>query len=547
MTLHAFAGKPASSDQLANIPRLVAAYYSNKPDKGNPAHAVAFGTSGHRGSSVLCTFNDFHIAAICQALAEYRQANGIDGPLFMGMDTHALSEPAFITAVEVLAANGVKLVVEHQRGYTPTPAISFAILQHNQGRANGLGDGVVITPSHNPPEDGGFKYNPPHGGPADTQVTNQIQIRANDLIARELRDVKRMDFTAALRSGQVVERDFATDYIDNLDQVVDMRAIADAGLSLGTDPLGGAGAGYWSRIAERYHLNIQVVNQRIDPTFGFMHLDKDGKIRMDCSSPYAMAGLIEMKDKFDLAFGNDADFDRHGIVTRTGGLMNPNHYLAAAIDYLYRHRPDWRTNLTIGKTLVSSSMIDRVAKSLGRELAEMPVGFKWFVPHMLEGNMGFAGEESAGGIFLRRDGQAWATDKDGIILCLLAAEILAVTGKDPHQAYQQLASEHGDPCYKRMDVAANSAQKAKLSSMNPDVVSSTHLAGEPITQILTRAPGNDAAIGGVKVCTENGWFAARPSGTEAVYKIYAESFKGEDHLDLLLNEAQQLVDQVFEE
>ncbi|GAA0359941.1 phosphoglucomutase (alpha-D-glucose-1,6-bisphosphate-dependent) [Bowmanella denitrificans] len=546
MALHPQAGQPADLDKLANIPRLVAAYYSNKPDKADPAHAVSFGTSGHRGSALLCTFNDAHIAAICQALAEYRLANKIDGPLFMGMDTHALSEPAFITAVEVLSANQVQLVVEANRGYTPTPAISLAILRHNVGRSSGFADGIVITPSHNPPEDGGFKYNPPHGGPADTQVTDQIQTRANDLIAKDLQGVKRMDFALALRSGYVHERDFAQDYVEELDKVVDMQAIAAAGLKVGTDPLGGAGLAYWDRIAERYKLDIEVVNRRVDPAFSFMHLDKDGKIRMDCSSPYAMAGLIAMKDKFDLAFGNDADFDRHGIVCKSSGLMNPNHYLAVAIDYLYRHRPQWNDKLKIGKTLVSSSMIDRVAHALNRPLAEMPVGFKWFVPHMLDGSMGFAGEESAGGIFLRRDGSAWATDKDGIILCLLAAEILAVTGQDPGQAYQGLTQKFGAPSYKRIDVPATAIQKKRLSSMTPDVVKSTQLAGENIDTILTRAPGNNAAIGGLKVSTENGWFAARPSGTESVYKIYAESFNGDDHLSSLINEAQSLVQQVFE-
>jgi len=547
MALHPRAGQPADESDLANIPRLVAAYYSNQPDKANPQHAVIFGTSGHRGSSLLCTFNDSHIAAICQALAEYRQAHDITGPLFIGMDTHALSEPAFITAVEVLAANGVEVVVEMNRGYTPTPAISHAILNYNRGRNTGQADGVVITPSHNPPQDGGFKYNPPHGGPADTTVTDQIQIRANDLIAKDLQGIKRMDFASALRSGQVTEHDFAEEYIAELSQVVDMEAIARAGLKLGADPLGGAGLSYWDRIADRYGLDIEVVNRHIDPTFRFMRLDKDGKIRMDCSSASAMAGLIELKDRFDLAFGNDADFDRHGIVCPGTGLMNPNHYLAVAIDYLYRHRPQWRADLTIGKTLVSSSLIDRVADDLGRKLSEMPVGFKWFVPHMLDGSMGFAGEESAGGIYLRRDGRPWATDKDGIILCLLAAEILAVTGKNPAQHYARLTEQLGTPCYQRMDVAATLTEKQKLSKMTPDVITSKSLAGEPITQVLTNAPGNNAAIGGVKVTTQNGWFAARPSGTESVYKIYAESFKGESHLQSLMDEAQQLVASVFAE
>ncbi|ALS98639.1 phosphoglucomutase (alpha-D-glucose-1,6-bisphosphate-dependent) [Lacimicrobium alkaliphilum] len=545
MALDPRAGQLAGPQDLVNIPRLVAAYYSNQPDKTEPAHAVAFGTSGHRGSSLEYTFNDWHIAAICQALAEYRQTNNISGPLFMGMDTHALSEPAFITALEVLCANDVTVVVEVERGYTPTPAISHAILNYNLGRETGLGDGVVITPSHNPPQDGGFKYNPPHGGPADTQVTDAIQIRANDLIAAELNGVKRMTFAAALRSGLVHEKDFAKSYIDELDQVIDLQAISSAKLKLGTDPLGGAGLHYWHRIAEQYKLDIEVVNPYQDPTFRFMHLDKDGKIRMDCSSASAMAGLIALKDRFDLAFGNDADFDRHGIVCRGSGLMNPNHYLAVAIDYLYRHRSQWHKQMKIGKTLVSSAMIDRVAADLGRELAEMPVGFKWFVPYLLEGSMGFAGEESAGGIFLRRDGSTWATDKDGIIMCLLAAEILAVTGKDPAEHYDLLALKFGQPSYKRLDVSASASQKIKLNKMTAEVITSTTLAGEAISQVLTRAPGNDAAIGGLKVSTESGWFAARPSGTEAVYKIYAESFKDEKHLKLLLNEAQDLIAGVF--
>ncbi|GGD53979.1 phosphoglucomutase (alpha-D-glucose-1,6-bisphosphate-dependent) [Lacimicrobium alkaliphilum] len=540
------AGQLAGPQDLVNIPRLVAAYYSNQPDKAEPAHAVAFGTSGHRGSSLLCTFNDWHIAAICQALAEYRQANQISGPLFMGMDTHALSEPAFITALEVLCANDVTVVVEVDRGYTPTPAVSHAILSHNLGNKSGLGDGVVITPSHNPPQDGGFKYNPPHGGPADTLVTDAIQTRANDLIASGLNGVKRITFAAALRSGLVHERDFAQSYIDELDQVVDMQAISTANLKLGTDPLGGAGLHYWHRIAEKYKLNIEVVNPHQDPTFRFMHLDKDGKIRMDCSSASAMTGLITLKDRFDLAFGNDADFDRHGIVCRGSGLMNPNHYLAVAIDYLYRHRGQWHDQMKIGKTLVSSALIDRVAADLDRELAEMPVGFKWFVPYLLEGSMGFAGEESAGGIFLRRDGSTWATDKDGIIMSLLGAEILAVTGKDPATHYDRLTDKLGRPCYKRLDVGATATQKSKLSKMTAEVITSTQLAAEPISQVLTNAPGNGASIGGLKVSTQNGWFAARPSGTESVYKIYAESFKDEQHLNLLLDEAQDLVAGVFE-
>jgi phosphoglucomutase len=547
MAIHPQAGLPASEEQLVNVARLVTAYYSNKPEKGNSTQAVAFGTSGHRGSSLLNTFNDSHIAAICQALAEFRLAQGTTGPLFMGMDTHALSESAFSTAVEVLAANGVHLIVQQDRGYTPTPVISHAILEYNLDKQKARADGVVITPSHNPPEDGGFKYNPPHGGPADSNVTNQIQQRANELISADLADVKRMNIALAYQSEYVQEIDFAENYIAQLDQVVDMQAIAKAGLKLGTDPLGGAGLGYWDRIAERYGLDIEVVNNKVDQQFGFMRRDKDGKIRMDCSSPYAMAGLIDLRERFDLAFGNDPDFDRHGIVTRKSGLMNPNHYLAVAIEYLYEHRKDWPQEIKIGKTLVSSSMIDRVAKSLGRELAEMPVGFKWFVQGMLHGSIGFAGEESAGGIFLRRNGLPWATDKDGIILCLLGAEIMAVTGKDPGEHYQRLTEQFGAPAYKRIDVAANHAQKQVLSKMDKDVIQSTELAGESIINIQTHAPGNNAAIGGVKVSTENGWFAARPSGTEEIYKIYAESFKGEEHLQLLIDEAQALVDGVFKQ
>jgi phosphoglucomutase len=545
MALHPEAGKLASKEQLVNVAKLTSAYYTNQPTKGDNTQAVSFGTSGHRGSSFLNTFNDMHIAAICQALAEFRQDQNIRGPLYMGMDTHALSEAAFSTAVEVLAANGVALVVQEARGYTPTPVISHAILQHNIDPKKERADGVVITPSHNPPEDGGFKYNSPHGGPADSDVTNHIQQRANEIISNDMAGVKRMSLVAAYDSACVTEIDFAEDYIAQLDQVIDMQAIAKAGLVLGTDPLGGAGLGYWDKIAKRYGLNIEVVNRNIDQQFGFMHRDKDGKIRMDCSSPYAMAGLIDLKDKFDVAFGNDPDFDRHGIVTRNSGLMNPNHYLAVAIQYLFQHRTDWPQGIKVGKTLVSSSMIDRVVQSLGRELAEMPVGFKWFVQGLLHSEIGFAGEESAGGIFLRRNGKPWATDKDGIILCLLAAEIIAVTGKDPGEHYQALTERFASPVYTRIDVAANHAQKQVLSKMDKSVIQSTQLAGETITNIQTHAPGNNAAIGGVKVSTENGWFAARPSGTEEIYKIYAESFNGSQHLDLLVKEAQTLVEQVF--
>ncbi|MEP1554468.1 phosphoglucomutase (alpha-D-glucose-1,6-bisphosphate-dependent) [Paraglaciecola sp.] len=545
MALHPEAGKPASKQQLVNVAKLTSAYYTDRPTKGDSTQAVSFGTSGHRGSSLLCTFNDAHIAAICQALAEFRLEQGITGPLFMGMDTHALSEAAFSTAVEVFAANGVSLVVQENRGYTPTPVISHAILEFNASDAELIGDGVVITPSHNPPEDGGFKYNPPHGGPADSDVTNIIQQRANEIIGNDLMDVKRISLSDAYVSDFVKEIDFAENYIAQLGEVIDMEAIKNAGLVLGTDPLGGAGLGYWDRIAEKYGLNIEVVNRNVDQQFGFMRRDKDGKIRMDCSSPYAMAGLIDLKDKFDVAFGNDPDFDRHGIVTRKSGLMNPNHYLAVAIQYLYQHRTQWPENIKVGKTLVSSSMIDRVVKGLGKEIAEMPVGFKWFVQGLLSSEIGFAGEESAGGIFLRRNGKPWATDKDGIILCLLAAEIIAVTGKDPGEHYQALTEKFSAPVYTRIDVAASHAQKQVLSKMDKSVIQSKELAGEAITNIQTHAPGNNAAIGGVKVSTENGWFAARPSGTEEIYKIYAESFNGEEHLSLLVKEAQSLVESVF--
>ncbi|MCV2883767.1 phosphoglucomutase (alpha-D-glucose-1,6-bisphosphate-dependent) [Aestuariibacter sp. AA17] len=545
MAIHPMAGKPAEPSQWVNVARLVAAYYSNKPEIGEPSQAVSFGTSGHRGSSFLSSFTDTHIAAICQALVEYRNTHDISGPIMIGMDTHALSEAAFITAIEVLAANGVNILVQKDQGYTPTPVISHAILQFNQSRTSGFADGIVITPSHNPPEDGGFKYNPPHGGPADSDVTSVIQARANDIIGNGMKAVKRMDFSMAMRSSVVQHVDFAQDYISQLNDVVDMHAIASAGLTLGTDPLGGSGLGYWDQIADMYGLNIDVVNRHVDHRFAFMRCDKDGKIRMDCSSPYAMAGLIDLKQDYDVAFGNDPDFDRHGIVCPSGGLMNPNHYLAAAIQYLYTHRPQWSSSLKVGKTLVSSSLINRVASSLNRELAEMPVGFKWFVQGMHRGEIGFSGEESAGGIFLRRNGKAWATDKDGIIMCLLAAEMLAVTGKDPYQNYQALTEAFGTPSYTRIDVAASFEQKATLSRLSAEAITSSTLAGEQIQTIQTHAPGNGASIGGVKVSSENGWFAARPSGTEDVYKIYAESFKGESHLQNLVGEAQDIVDHAF--
>ncbi len=549
MALHPQAGKPASKEQLINVAALVSQYYSYQPHADNVAEAVSFGTSGHRGTSGNATFTDMHIAAICQALVEYRHDNNISGPLYIGKDTHALSEPAMCTAIEVLAANQIQVVIQksdnESRGYTPTPVISRTIIRHNRTHPETLADGVVITPSHNPPSDGGFKYNPPHGGPADSEVTQQIQTRANALIAANNKDVKRMELRAAMASDHVTQDDFMMPYIEDLEQVVDMQAIKNANLSLGTDPLGGAGVGYWACIAKRYGLNITVVNDSIDPQFAFMTRDKDGKLRMDCSSPYAMAGLIEMKDDFDLAFGNDPDFDRHGIVCKSAGLMNPNHYLAVAIEYLYTHRDAWPSDLKIGKTLVSSSMIDRVARKLGRDLAEMPVGFKWFVDGLTNRQIGFAGEESAGGIFLQKDGQTWATDKDGFIMCLLAAEMTAVTGKDPGEHYKALTADFGEPVYTRNDVAASLEEKQKLSAMQPDVVSSKSLAGEAIEKVETRASGNNAGIGGVKVSTENGWFAARPSGTEDVYKIYAESFKGESHLQSLVSEAESLVAKII--
>jgi len=530
MSLHKLAGQPAPLELLANIPRLVSAYYTLKPDPGEPAHRVSFGTSGHRGSSFKHTFNEDHILAITQAICELRQRQGIDGPLFVGMDTHALSEPALATAVEVFAANGVNIMVQAGLGYTPTPVISHAILAYNLGRSGGLADGVVITPSHNPPVDGGFKYNPPNGGPAGTQSTVLIQDRANELIRGRLKEVRRWPYSRARIAPTTHEYDYIDPYVSDLGQVIDLESIAAAGVKIGVDPMGGAGLAYWAPIAERYGLNMEVVNPAVDPTFSFMTVDKDGQIRMDCSSPYAMAGLIGLKDRFDIAFGNDPDTDRHGIVTPSAGLMNPNHYLAVAINYLFQNRPAWRQDAAVGKTLVSSSMIDRVAAHLNRKLSEVPVGFKWFVDGLLDGSYGFGGEESAGASFLRRPGTVWTTDKDGIILGLLAAEITATTGRDPGQHYQDLESLFGSPIYRRMDIPATSAQKEVLKTLSPEMVKATELAGEPITARLTRAPGNDAPIGGLKVVTENGWFAARPSGTEAIAKLYAESFKGEKHL-----------------
>ncbi len=541
MAIHELAGKKAPVHILDNISRLVAAYYTYRPDPENPVHRVQFGTSGHRGSSLKQTFNEAHILAVSQALAEYRKSAGITGPLYIGMDTHALSEPALMTAIEVLAANDITVCYQDGFGYTPTPAISHAILGHNRNRNSHQADGVVITPSHNPPGDGGFKYNPPTGGPAGTDITQKIQDEANRILGSGNKSVKRIPFEEALKKDHIKPTDLMMPYVKELGQVVDMESIRKNGLRIGVDPMGGAGVAYWEPIADEYDLNIEVVNRDVDPRFAFMTVDRDGKIRMDCSSPYAMASLIGLKDKFDIAFGNDPDFDRHGIVTRSAGLMNPNHYLAVAINYLFQNRPKWREDAAIGKTLVSSSMIDRVAKSLGRPLAEVPVGFKWFVGGLLDGSYGFGGEESAGASFLRFDGTPWSTDKDGIILNLLAAEITAKTGKDPAEHYKKLEKQFGSPVYERIDAPASPDEKKILANLSPEQVRAEEMAGEPILRKLTRAPGNDAAIGGLKVETENGWFAARPSGTEDIYKIYAESFRDKEHLKLIQKEAVGIV------
>ncbi len=541
MTTSELAGKPAPHELLVNVPRLVSAYYTYKPDPEIREQRVAFGTSGHRGSSLDGSFNEDHVLAICQAISEYRQSQNTNGPLYLGMDTHALSEPAFMTAVEVFAANEVTLMVQEGHGYTPTPVISHAILTYNRGKKTGLADGVVITPSHNPPNDGGFKYNPPSGGPADTATTKTIQDRANAILAGGLKAVRRVPYARALHANTTKMYDYITPYVSDLRNVVDLEAIASAGLKIGVDPLGGSSVAYWQPIAETYRLNIDVVNPYVDPTFSFMTVDHDGKIRMDCSSPYAMAGLIGLKDRFDVAFGNDPDADRHGIVTPSAGLLNPNHYLTVAIGYLFRHRPGWPEQAAVGKTLVSSSMIDRVAAGLGRRLVEVPVGFKWFVEGLVDGALGFGGEESAGASFLRRDGMVWTTDKDGIIMDLLAAEITATTGRDPGQHYQELEKQFGSPVYQRRDVPANAEQRAVLATLSPEMVEQGDLAGEKITAKLTRAPGNNAPIGGLKVVAQNGWFAARPSGTEDVYKVYAESFRGPDHLQAIMAEAQAIV------
>jgi len=542
MSVHALAGKPAPRSILVYLPELVTAYYTGKPDVNIPEQQVAFGTSGHRGSSFKTAFNENHILAVTQALAEYRKTEGITGPVFVGIDTHALSVPARDTALEVLAAHGITALVQTGGGFTPTPAVSHAILTFNKGKTTGLSDGIVITPSHNPPEDGGFKYNPTNGGPADTNVTKKIQDRANEILRDGLKDVKRVTLAQAKASGCVKEFDFLNSYVNDLGSIINLDAIKHSGLRIGVDPMGGAAVKYWEPIAAKYGLDIDVVNPVVDPTYGFMTVDRDGKIRMDCSSPWAMASLVALKDKFDIAFGNDSDTDRHGIVTPSVGLMNPNHYLAVCIQYLFGSaRPGWRPDAAIGKTLVSSSMIDRVAKDLRRTLCEVPVGFKWFVEGLVDGSFGFGGEESAGASFLRKDGSVWTTDKDGIILNLLAAEITAVTGKDPGLHYKALEERFGSPVYERMDAPANREQKAKLSKLSPEAVKATELAGEAITAKLTNAPGNGAAIGGLKVVTANGWFAARPSGTEDVYKIYAESFKGQEHLKAIQSEAREIV------
>lgn len=546
MAVNPRAGKPAEFQDLVNLPRLITSYYALKPDPAEKTQRVAFGTSGHRGSAFHAAFNENHILAITQAICRYRKEQNTTGPLFLGMDTHALSEPALASALEVLAANGVEVMIDQDNGYTPTPALSHAILTYNRGRKDGLSDGIVITPSHNPPEDGGFKYNPPSGGPADTGATKWIENEANSYLANGLKDVRRVPYMQALKAGTTHKYDYVSNYVNQLDSVVDLEAVAVSGLKLGVDPLGGAGVAYWPRIAERYRLNLEVVNTTVDATFRFMTLDWDGKIRMDCSSPYAMTSLIALKDRFDVAFACDTDHDRHGIVTPSTGLLNPNHYLSVAIDYLFGNRPQWRPDAGVGKTLVSSSMIDRVAANLHRKLVEVPVGFKFFVDGLLDGTLGFGGEESAGASFLRLDGSAWSTDKDGLIMGLLAAEITAKAKTDPGQYYRNLTAKFGDPVYERIDAPASPEEKAILSKLSPEQVSAKELAGEPIEAMLTTAPGNNAPIGGLKVVTQNGWFAARPSGTENVYKIYAESFLGKEHLQLIQKEAQTLISKTFE-
>ncbi|MFE6664657.1 phosphoglucomutase (alpha-D-glucose-1,6-bisphosphate-dependent) [Streptomyces sp. NPDC057697] len=538
---HERAGQPARPEDLIDVARLVTAYYTLHPDPAEPGQRVAFGTSGHRGSSTATAFNEDHIAATSQAICEYRARQGTDGPLFLGADTHALSEPARVTAVEVFAANDVTVLVDPADGYTPTPAVSHAVLGHNRGRKGRLADGVVVTPSHNPPGDGGFKYNPPNGGPAGSDATGWIQERANEIVAGGMKDVRRLPYARARAASTTGTYDFLGTYVSDLPSVLDLDAIRTAGVRIGADPLGGASVAYWGRIAEQHRLDLTVVNPLTDPTWRFMTLDWDGKIRMDCSSPYAMASLIGQRDRYRIATGNDADADRHGIVTPDAGLMNPNHYLAVAIDYLYAHREQWPASAGVGKTLVSSGMIDRVAAGLGRALVEVPVGFKWFVDGLADGSLGFGGEESAGASFLRRDGSVWTTDKDGILLALLASEILAVTGASPSERYAELTARFGEPAYARIDAPADREQKAVLARLSPEQVTADTLAGEPVTAVLTEAPGNGAPIGGIKVTTENAWFAARPSGTEDVYKIYAESFLGADHLGRVQEEARAVV------
>ena len=541
MPVSPLAGKPAPKSLLADVPALLAAYHDRHPDPTVKGELVAFGTSGHRGTSTAGTFNEDHILAITQAICLYRREQGIDGPLFIGIDTHALSKPAFATALEVLAANGVDVMIDRDGGFTPTPAVSHAILVYNKGRRSGLADGIVVTPSHNPPEDGGFKYNPPNGGPADTAVTKWIEVQANQLLAAKLAGVRRIPIERARAAPTTHSFDYIESYVGELHTVIDMDVLRGSRLALAVDPLGGAGVAYWPRIAERYDIPLTVVSDVVDPTFGFMTVDWDGKIRMDCSSPYAMQRLIGMQSQFDVAWACDPDHDRHGIVARSGGLLNPNHFLAVCVSYLFAHRPGWRADAGVGKTLVSSGMIGRVADSIGRRVVEVPVGFKWFVDGLVDGSLGFCGEESAGASFLRRDGTAWSTDKDGLILGLLAAEMTAVTGKDPAELYRDLATKFGAPAYRRIDSPANAAQKAQLSKLSPDQVKATTLAGEPIVRMLTTAPGNGAAIGGLKVESANNWFAARPSGTEDVYKLYAESFLGESVLEKVLVEAQAIV------
>jgi len=540
------AGKPAPSEILIDVPGLVAAYYTEKPDPTDRTQQVSFGTSGHRGSSFDGAFNEDHILAISQSIVEYRTQQGITGPLYIGKDTHALSEPALRTAVEVFAANAVEIILQEGMGYTPTPVISRAILTYNQTHDHDKADGVVITPSHNPPKHGGFKYNPPNGGPAGTEITRTIQNRSNEMLRDGISAVRRMPYAKALAADTTHSIDYVMPYVEDLKNVVNMEAIMEAGIKIGVDPLGGAGIDYWDPIAETYHLDLEVVNKEVDPTFRFMTVDHDGKIRMDCSSPSAMAGLISLKDRFDVAFGNDPDNDRHGIVTPKAGLMNPNHYLSVAVWYLFTHRPEWLDSITVGKTVVSSAMIERVAHSLGRRITEVPVGFKWFVPGLLSGKLGFGGEESAGASFLRMDGTTWTTDKDGIILDLLAAEILAVTGKDPSAHYQALEEQFGKAFYAREEAPATFEQKSVFSKLVPEMVSAQELAGEPIQAKLTRAPGNDAPIGGLKIVTENGWVAVRPSGTEEIYKVYAESFTNETHLEQIIKEGQAVIQSLFD-